>query len=94
MRTPTWMLAVVALGAWAAVDARAAEPARPNILFIFADDHAAHALSCYSSKVNETPHLDRLAAGGHRPLAVETASCGASVPLAIAPVGDRDGRPT
>lgn len=43
-----------------------AEPARPNILFIFTDDHAAHALSCYGSRVNQTPHLDRLAAEGAR----------------------------
>ncbi|MBI5364599.1 MAG: sulfatase, partial [Planctomycetes bacterium] len=30
------------------------------------DDHAAHALSCYGSKVNTTPELDRLARGGLR----------------------------
>ncbi|MCE9632295.1 MAG: sulfatase [Planctomycetia bacterium] len=41
-------------------------PKRPNILFIFSDDHAQHALSCYGSKVNSTPHLDRLAAAGAR----------------------------
>lgn len=40
--------------------------ARPNILFIFSDDHAQHAISAYGSKVNKTPHLDRLAAGGAR----------------------------
>src|SRR5688572_23146075 len=39
---------------------------RPNILFIMTDDHAAHATSCYGSKVNQTPHLDRLATGGMR----------------------------
>jgi arylsulfatase A-like enzyme len=45
----------------------AAEPAkRPNILFIFSDDHAQHAISAYGSKVNKTPHLDRLAAAGAR----------------------------
>jgi arylsulfatase A-like enzyme len=43
-----------------------AADARPNILYIMADDHAAHALSCYGSKVNTTPHLDRIAAGGMR----------------------------
>lgn len=37
---------------------------RPNILFIFTDDHASHALSCYGSKINETPHLDRIAKEG------------------------------
>ena len=39
---------------------------RPNILFIMSDDHAAHALSCYGSAINETPHLDRLATEGAR----------------------------
>ena len=28
------------------------------------DDHAAHAISAYGSKVNQTPHLDRLAKEG------------------------------
>ncbi|MEX2286122.1 MAG: sulfatase [Planctomycetaceae bacterium] len=37
---------------------------RPNILFIFTDDHAAHAMSCYGSKINQTPNLDRIASGG------------------------------
>ncbi len=37
---------------------------RPNILFIFSDDHAQHAISAYGSKVNQTPHLDRLAGMG------------------------------
>ena len=43
----------------------AAEP-RPNILFIMADDHSAAAISAYGSKVNQTPHLDRLANEGMR----------------------------
>lgn len=38
----------------------------PNILFIFSDDHAQHAISAYGSKVNQTPHLDRLAKDGAR----------------------------
>ena len=43
----------------------AAVPApRPNVVFIMADDHAAHAISAYGSKVNETPSLDRLAREG------------------------------
>ncbi|MHC1763336.1 MAG: sulfatase [Verrucomicrobiia bacterium] len=40
--------------------------ARPNILFIMADDHAAHALSCYGSRINQTPQLDRIAQQGVR----------------------------
>ena len=39
---------------------------RPNILFIMTDDHASHAMSCYGSRINETPHLDRIAEGGMR----------------------------
>ncbi len=38
----------------------------PNILFIMSDDHAAHAISAYGSRINETPQMDRLAAGGVR----------------------------
>ena len=33
---------------------------RPNILFIMTDDHAAHAMSCYGSRINTTPNLDAL----------------------------------
>jgi len=39
---------------------------RPNILFIMSDDHAAHAISCYGSRINHTPHIDRIAAEGVR----------------------------
>lgn len=38
--------------------------ARPNIIFIMSDDHASHALSCYGSKINTTPNLDRIANEG------------------------------
>jgi arylsulfatase A-like enzyme len=44
--------------------ARAAE--RPNILFIMSDDHAAHAISAYGSKINKTPNIDRIAKEGMR----------------------------
>ena len=41
---------------------------RPNIVFIFADDHAYQAMSCYPRPLalNETPNLDRLARSGMR----------------------------
>lgn len=39
---------------------------RPNILFIMSDDHAAHAISAYGSRINRTVHLDRIAEGGLR----------------------------
>ena len=37
---------------------------RPNILFVFTDDHCIQAMSCYGSKVNKTPNMDRLANEG------------------------------
>lgn len=43
---------------------RGANTGRPNIIFIMTDDHAAHAIGAYGSRVNTTPHLDRLAREG------------------------------
>ena len=40
---------------------------RPNVLFIFSDDHAPHAIGAYGGwlkSVNPTPNIDRLAAEG------------------------------
>ncbi|MGP5087975.1 sulfatase family protein [Brachybacterium tyrofermentans] len=37
-----------------------------NIVFILTDDHAAHAISAYSGRLNSTPNLDRIAAQGAR----------------------------
>jgi arylsulfatase A-like enzyme len=39
---------------------------RPNILFIMSDDHASHAMSCYGSRINQTPQIDRIANEGMR----------------------------
>src|ERR687898_517535 len=49
---------------WAILAARAVAADRPNIVFIMTDDHAAHAIGAYGSRVNQTPHLDRLAREG------------------------------
>ncbi len=37
---------------------------QPNIVFIMSDDHAAHAMSCYGSGINQTPNIDRIAQNG------------------------------
>lgn len=39
---------------------------RPNFLFMMADDHAAHAIGAYGSRINKTPNIDRIAQGGAR----------------------------
>ena len=51
---------------WQACTSHAATAPRPNILFIMSDDHAAHAVSAYGSRVNQTPQIDRLGAQGLR----------------------------
>ena len=71
-RVACWVLVGLGLAAagaarpLAAADAGPAAAARPNILYIMADDHAAHAVSAYGSKVNQTPQIDRLAKEGMR----------------------------
>ncbi len=58
-----WLLLLAA-----ATTAVAAQPAaRPNIVFIFSDDHAPHAIGAYNGwlkSVNPTPNIDALAASG------------------------------
>jgi arylsulfatase A len=44
----------------------AAEPARPNIVLIMADDLGQECLGCYGNTSYKTPHLDALAATGIR----------------------------
>ena len=55
---------------WAAAGTlQAAQAARGkplNIVWIMSDDHAAHAVSAYGSRINRTPNLDKLAGGGVR----------------------------
>ncbi len=59
---------------------RAEQAARPNILFVFSDDHAYQAISAYGSKVNKTPNIDRLAREGmlFRECYVTNSICGPS----------------
>ena len=54
---------------WATVGTRpagAAEPARPNIVFILCDDLGYGDVGCFGQTKIKTPNVDRLAAGGMR----------------------------
>ena len=56
-----------------------AEAKKPNILFIFTDDHALKSLSAYGgplAKIAPTPHLDRIAKEG---MLFENAFCSNSI---------------
>ena len=50
------------------IAARDGFPSRPNILFIYADDHSPKTVSCYEGAypMARTPNIDRLAASGVR----------------------------
>jgi arylsulfatase len=64
-QTAVQLLAVVLCIAGFAGQAHSAEPARPNILLILADDMGFSDAGCYGGEI-QTPNLDRLAAGGVR----------------------------
>ncbi|HEX3150007.1 MAG TPA: sulfatase, partial [Gemmataceae bacterium] len=61
------ILALVVIGCFGSM-LPAAEPTRPNIVFLFSDDHAYQALSAYGDprKLLDTPNLDRIAKQGVR----------------------------
>ncbi|QDT57368.1 Arylsulfatase [Caulifigura coniformis] len=60
IRSGLWLVLGLVLnaGAWGA------EPAKPNILFILADDLGWGDLACYGNTFVRTPNLDRLASEG------------------------------
>ncbi|MBQ1345285.1 MAG: sulfatase [Kiritimatiellae bacterium] len=70
MRTSRRQFLFGAGAATAACAARSAElvklaqDRRLNVLFIMTDDHAAHAISAYGSRVAHTPHIDAMAREG------------------------------
>jgi len=80
-----WPVVALVLGA-ATPPARAddppaaAGPTRPNILFVFTDDHALRAVGAYGARPNPTPHIDRLAREGmlFRHCLVTNSICGPS----------------
>ena len=51
---------------WIAMPCPAAEPIRPNVLFILCDDLRPDAIGCYGSRHVKTPRIDALAADGVR----------------------------
>jgi arylsulfatase A-like enzyme len=59
-------LGVASLAVPGCLGGKKAWPKKPNILFIMTDDHASHAMSCYGSRINTTPNIDRIATEGIR----------------------------
>ncbi len=59
-------LLIVGVFAWLGAFGHAAEPPKPNIVILFADDLGYDDLGCYGSPTIRTPHLDRMASKGLR----------------------------
>src|SRR5262245_51592189 len=61
-------LALACVACAAVPQARAADAAKPNIVFIFSDDHAYQAISAYgdSRRLLQTPNIDRIGREGMR----------------------------
>ena len=62
----TLSILIAGLGAAHSVRCAAAEPPRPNIVFILADDLGYGDLSSYGATEIATPNIDRLAHEGMR----------------------------
>lgn len=65
-RTLSAFVLLVTVSCLAACTPQAEVEERPNIIFIFADDHSARAIGAYGSVINATPNIDRLADEGMR----------------------------
>lgn len=59
-----WMFAALLGDARTVTAAESSRNRPPNIVFIFSDDHALQAIGAYGSKINQTPHIDRIAREG------------------------------
>ena len=67
----TWVVGLgMIFGGWLVCDdshaAQEGDVDRPNIVIIYSDDHAEHAISAYGSSINQTPAIDQLALDGMR----------------------------
>ncbi len=57
-RLLVWLALILPTMTWAQTDSK------PNIIFIFSDDHAYQAIGAYGNKFAKTPNIDRIAREG------------------------------
>ncbi|GAB3931685.1 sulfatase family protein [Larkinella terrae] len=58
------LAALIVVPGYAPKETEVQQANRPNIIFIFSDDHAYQAISAYGSKLTKTPNIDRIAREG------------------------------
>jgi len=51
---------------WTLLPGKKESQKRPNVILIMTDDHTTQAMSCYGSRLIQTPNLDRIANEGMR----------------------------
>lgn len=66
MRHFVQILAVLLLAPLAGLHSAETKQAKPNIIFILADDLGLDGVSCYGGDAHKTPQIDKLAASGTR----------------------------
>lgn len=66
MKKQRWRIVIMAVMLGLIIGAAHAQPRRPNIVLILADDLGYETLGCYGGTSYRTPHLDELAATGLR----------------------------
>jgi arylsulfatase A-like enzyme len=59
-----FVLTIISLVAFKSLKKGKNATKRPNIVFIMSDDHAYQAISAYSSRLTQTPNIDRIAKEG------------------------------
>jgi arylsulfatase A-like enzyme len=62
-------ISILAIGLglyWTMLPGKKEPKKRPNVILIMTDDHTTQAMSCYGSKLIQTPNLDRIANEGMR----------------------------
>jgi arylsulfatase len=65
MKNKKWMMTAAVAGTLSSIHGKAAQPEKPNILLIIADDMGFSDPGCYGGEI-KTPNLDRLANEGAR----------------------------
>lgn len=58
------LLAVIFFLSLSHVEIESAEPRRPNVIFLFADDQSTYSVGCYGNQDVQTPNMDQLGRKG------------------------------